>query len=157
MIASLLIRRIFGAKMKGRGIGMWRAWMGGVGVAAALWLAAAGPARAQDAGQTDESPFHALARVIGLAAEPQNTADFVKESRPDAPADSFPVFSDPQEPSSTVRSPASLKAMDAELDEAAKAHQKLRAAAGVAVDADAPKPAAKPKEKKKKDATSAKN
>jgi hypothetical protein len=134
---------------------MSRSGVGAINVAAALLLAAVGAARAQDAG--DESPFHAFARVLGLASGPQNTADFVKESRPETPVDAIPVFSDPKEPSSTVLSPDSLKAKNAELDAAVEAHKKLRAAEGVPDDATQPKSAAKPEAKKKKDATSAKN
>jgi hypothetical protein len=136
-------------------MGMSRLGGRAISVAAALLLVTLGAARAQDAG--DESPFHALARVFGLAAGPQAPADFVKESRPDAPADTIPAFSDPKEPSSSVLSPASLKAMDAELDAAVKVHKKLRAAEGLPDDATQPKAAAKPDAKKKKDATSAKN
>ena len=134
---------------------MSRSGAGAIGVAAALLLAAVGGARAQDAG--DESPFHALARVFGLAAGPPNSADFVKGSRTDAPTDAMPAFSDPKEPTSTVLSPASLKAMDAKLDAAVKVHKKLRAAEGMPDEAARPKSADKPDAKKKKDATSAKN
>jgi hypothetical protein len=131
-------------------------------MAGVLFWAAIGAASAQEAPQPDESPLHALARAIGLAAEPQSSADFVKSSRPDAPTDSIPVFADPKEPSSSVRSPAQLKAMDAELEAAAKAHQKLRAAEGVPTEAVQLKAPASPDAKKadakkRKDAASAKN
>lgn len=155
MLVSVLIRCVFGVIMKRRRMGMSKTGAGVTIVAAGLMLTVVSAASAQDAG--DESPFHALARVFGLAAGPQNPADFVKESRPDAPADAIPVFSDPKEPSSSVLSPASLKSMDAKLDAAVKDHKKLRAAEGMPNEATPSKSADKPDAKKKKDATTAKN
>ncbi len=108
---------------------MRRAWSRAGLAALALAVMAVG-GRAQSAGDAGKSPLHALARAVGLAAEPPPPADFVRENRPTEPTKEIPVFSKPVEPTSSVRSPTSLKSMDSELDAAAKAHAKLRAANG---------------------------
>ena len=130
-------------------------------VAATLVLLAAPAFTARAQSHDDESPIHALARAVGLAAEPPPPADFVRDSRPTAPLASIPVFSPPVEPTSTVRSDADVKATGAELDKTVKAHDKIRASAPTpptpAAKADAKRKTAKPMNPKPKTQAAADN
>jgi hypothetical protein len=80
----------------------------------AILGACATPARA------DGSLFDSLGKSMGLVAEPANPPDFVKASRPKAEPSAIPVFATPEEPRSTIKSPAQLKAMDADLQGASR-------------------------------------
>ncbi len=71
-----------------------------------------------------ESLLDSLAKSTGLMARPADPPDFVKTSRPSEEPAAIPVFSAPDEPRSTVKTPAQLKAMDADLEGAG---QKTRA------------------------------
>ena len=128
---------------------------------ALLALVAADSAFAQSVYDEPESPLHALARGIGLSADPGKPEEFVRESRPAAPTEPIPVFAPTNEPTSQVRSPDSLKTMDADLDAVVKAHERVRASAGVIdgppLAASTKATAKKPKAKKPKDASSASN
>jgi hypothetical protein len=55
-------------------------------------------------------------KATGLIAPPIDPPDFVKNSRPSEEPAAIPVFSPPPEPSSKVKTPAELKAMDADLE-----------------------------------------
>ena len=73
-----------------------------------------------------ESPLDSLAKSIGLMATPAEPPDFVKATRPAEQPAAIPVFSQPEEPRSTVKSRAELKAMDADLERASRAHRAPR-------------------------------
>ena len=68
--------------------------------------------------------------------------DFVRESRPAKLGDYVPVFQKPEEPTSTVKSQADLKAMDSDLQKIDDRHDKLRAAFPPSAQAVAEKKAA---------------
>ena len=63
-----------------------------------------------------DSLFDSLAKSTGLMATPADPPDFVKTSRPSEEPAAIPVFSAPDEPRSKVKTPAQLKAMDADLE-----------------------------------------
>ncbi|MDE3176218.1 MAG: hypothetical protein KGM15_08970 [Pseudomonadota bacterium] len=67
-----------------------------------------------------ESLFDSLAKSTGLMATPADPPDFVKASRPSEPSAAIPVFAPPDEPRSKVKTPAELKAMDADLERAGR-------------------------------------
>jgi hypothetical protein len=90
-----------------------------IGVLAAL---ATTPARAED------SLLRSVAKSAGLATDPTPPADFVVKTRPAEDPAPIPAFKIPEEPPSRVMTGAELKAMDADLDNAAKKHDKLRSA-----------------------------
>ncbi len=69
-----------------------------------------------------ESLFDSLARSTGLMATPADPPDFVKSTRPTGELAAIPVFSLPEEPRSTIKTPAQLKAMDADLERASATH-----------------------------------
>jgi hypothetical protein len=123
---------------------------------AAAFGLAAGAAFAQSAGDAQpasdppESPFHALARVTGFATTPPPPADFVRESRPDAPTGWSPIFKPYEEPGSKVKSKDDLKAMGDDLQKTGETSDKLRAdAEATATPTPTPTPtaAAKPPRK----------
>jgi len=66
----------------------------------------------------DGSLFDGLGRATGLIAPPADPPDFVKASRPSGEPAPISVFAAPEEPNSKVKSPAELKAMDADLERA---------------------------------------
>jgi hypothetical protein len=66
----------------------------------------------------DDSLLDGLGRATGLIAPPADPPDFVKASRPSGEPTAIPVFATPEEPNSKVKSPAELKAMDADLERA---------------------------------------
>jgi hypothetical protein len=68
----------------------------------------------------DDSLFERFGKAAGLIAPPTDPPDFVKDSRPSGEPETIPVFAAPAEPSSKVKSPAELKAMDAELEGASR-------------------------------------
>jgi hypothetical protein len=74
----------------------------------------AAPAFAQD------SLFDTLGKAAGLISPPPDPPDFVKATRPVKPAEEIPAFATPQEPRSKVKTPAELKAMDADLERASR-------------------------------------
>jgi hypothetical protein len=74
------------------------------------------PARAW----ADDSMLDALGKAAGVVAPPVDPPDFVKASRPSEEPSAIPVFSTPEEPRSKVKSPADLKAMDADLERASR-------------------------------------
>ncbi len=69
-----------------------------------------------------------LAKSVGLTPDEANPPDFVKTSRPKTPAAAMPVFDAVDEPPSTVKSAAELKAMDVDLTQEGRKHDALRAA-----------------------------
>jgi hypothetical protein len=79
-------------------------------VIAAAWATAA---------VAEDSFLDGLGRAAGLVAPPTDPPDFVKASRPQGEPKAIPVFAAPSEPSSKVKSPTELKAMDADLERAA--------------------------------------
>ncbi len=79
----------------------------------ALFALLAAPARA-------DGFFDDLGKAAGLVAPPSDPPDFVKDSRPSGETKPIPVFAAPDEPSSRVKTPAELKAMDAGLESAAR-------------------------------------
>ena|SRR5947209_2600585 len=79
----------------------------------------------------EDSLLDSLAKSTGLMAVPADPPDFVKSSRPAQEPTSIPVFSQPEEPRSTVKTPTELKAMDADLE---RAGQKTRGAPRAAAD-----------------------
>ena len=99
-----------GAELRGMGVTMRRA-AGCMFVA--LFALAASPARA-------DGFFDSFGKATGLVAPPSDPPDFVKDSRPNAETPPIPVFAPPEEPSSKVKTPAELKAMDAGLERAAR-------------------------------------
>jgi hypothetical protein len=111
-------------------------------LAAALAMAAAVPPAAAGA-QEQESVFHAIAKQAGFLSDPDPPADFVVKSRPAAPREAIPAFTTPEEPASKVRTPAQLRAMDADLESAGKMHDALRAGFAPAAKAVAEARAAK--------------
>ena len=66
----------------------------------------------------DDSLFEGLGKAAGLIAPPSDPPDFVKASRPSGEAPPINVFAPPEEPRSKVKTPAELKAMDADLESA---------------------------------------
>ena len=80
----------------------------------ALLALAATPALAED------SALDRLGKAAGLIAPTPDPPDFVKASRPAAEPETIPVFAAPPEPRSHVKTPAELKAMDADLQNAAR-------------------------------------
>lgn len=79
-----------------------------------LLLLGAAPAFAQD------SLFDRLGKAAGLISPPPDPPDFVKATRPVKAPDEIPAFAAPQEPRSRVKTPAELKAMDADLESASR-------------------------------------
>ena len=71
----------------------------------------------------EESALERLGRAAGFVAPAPDPPDFVKASRPSSESDSIPVFAAPPEPRSRVKTPAELKAMDADLENAARGHR----------------------------------
>ncbi len=114
------------------------------GVAAIVGLGADGRANAQD------SPLHALAKQAGAATDVDPPPDFVLKSRPAEPPAPIPVFTTPDEPPSKALTPLQLKAMDADLDSASKAHDALRAGFAPSAKAMAEAEAARRAKQKKK-------
>jgi hypothetical protein len=55
-------------------------------------------------------------KATGMIAPPIDPPDFVKNSRPSEERPAIPVFAPPPEPRSKVKTPAELKAMDADLE-----------------------------------------
>jgi hypothetical protein len=83
-------------------------------VALSVFVAlAASPARA-------DGFFDNLGKAAGLVAPPADPPDFVKDSRPSGESKPIAVFAPPNEPSSKVKTPAEIKAMDADLEGAAR-------------------------------------
>jgi hypothetical protein len=75
----------------------------------------------------DESLLDSLARAGGLIAPTPDPPDFVKASRSKTEPAEIPVFAAPPEPPSKVKSPAGLKAMDADLAQASRSQGPKRA------------------------------
>jgi hypothetical protein len=79
----------------------------------------------------DDSLLDSLGKAAGLIAPPTDPPDFVRDSRPRGEPDPIPVFAPPAEPRSKVKTPAELKAMDADLEGASRrgegAHRPRRA------------------------------
>lgn len=82
--------------------------------ALAAGLLGLAPAVAQD------SLLDSLGRSSGLIAPEPDMPDFVKASRPKGTPTPLPAFAAPPEPKSKVKSAAELKAMDADLERAAR-------------------------------------
>ena len=103
------------------------------GLAVAVFLLTAGlfapPAAA------DDSLLESFGKAAGLISPEPNPPDFVKATRPKAEPTSIPAFAAPAEPRSKVKTPAELRAMDADLERAARRQE----GAGGADDADAAK------------------
>jgi hypothetical protein len=78
----------------------------------ALTFLAASPAHA-------DGFFDNLGKAAGLVAPPADPPDFVKDSRSKEETKPIAVFAPPDEPSSKVKTPAEIKAMDADLEGAA--------------------------------------
>ena len=104
------------------------------GRAAALAIAAAAVAACAAAAQEapppqdqSPSPLHSLAKTLGVATDIDPPPDFVRQSRPDAPAAEIPVFTPPNEPPGAVKSAKEVDAIDGELESIAKRHDALRA------------------------------
>lgn len=109
-----------------------------------LYLAASvAPAYAQ------ESPFHDLAHALGLTADPPEPPDFVVRTRPAETPPPIPVFKEPDEPTSRVKSKDDLKSMDADLDRANARHDALRSGFAPSAKAMAEAKAAKAAKAKK--------
>jgi hypothetical protein len=104
-----------------------------IGLAAML----APAARAQD------SLPRSIAKTAGFAADPAPPADFVRKSRPAEEKAPIPVFQPPNEPPSRIKSKSELKALDADLESAARKHDKLRAGFAPAARAAAAEEAAR--------------
>jgi hypothetical protein len=116
-----------------------------LGAFASLALSPLPAARAQE----QESPIHAIAKRAGFVSDP-DPPDFVVKSRPAAPKEAIPAFATPEEPPSTVMTPAQIKAMDADLESAGKKHDALRAGFAPSAKAVAEAEAAKRAKLKKK-------
>jgi hypothetical protein len=86
-----------------------------IGCIFGVWLALAAPPA-----WADGSLLEGSGKATGLIAPPADPPDFVKASRPKAEPSAIPVFATPQEPRSKVKSPAELKAMDADLEHASR-------------------------------------
>jgi len=99
-------------------------------------------AAAQTADPQSESIIHAVARHAGLAAVQPEMPDFVLQSRPETPGDYVPVFQQPEEPTSTLKTKADLKKMNDDLDKIDKRHDELRSAFPPSAQAMAEKKAA---------------
>ena len=74
------------------------------------------PARAL----AEDSAWDRLGKAAGLVAPTPDPPDFVKSSRPATEPAAIPAFAAPPEPRSHVKTPAELKAMDADLENAAR-------------------------------------
>jgi hypothetical protein len=68
----------------------------------------------------EESLLDSLGRAAGVIAPTPEPPDFVKASRSAKPQEEIPAFAEPDEPRSHVKTPAELKAMDADLDHASR-------------------------------------
>jgi hypothetical protein len=90
--------------------------------------------------------FDTVGKATGLIAPPADPPDFVRNSRPSEEPTSIPVFAPPPEPTSKVKTPAELKAMDSDLERASDSHKRRVSAAD---DADAPKAEKRPGKKKR--------
>ena len=64
-------------------------------------------------------------RATGMIAPPIDPPDFVKNSRPSEEPAAIPVFAPPPEPNSKVKTPAELKAMDADLEGASDGREQV--------------------------------
>jgi hypothetical protein len=71
------------------------------------------------AASAEDSLLDGLGKAAGLVAPPVDPPDFVKATRPQGEPTAIPVFAAPSEPTSKVKSPTELKAMDADLERAA--------------------------------------
>jgi hypothetical protein len=87
-----------------------------------------GAASAQSADPQSESLIHALARHAGLATAQPDMPEFVRQSRPETMGDYVPVFQQPDEPASTLKSKADLQKMNDDLEKIDKRHDELRSA-----------------------------
>lgn len=96
-------------------------WVRRLGIVS-LFAFALSPAFADD----QSSPVHDLAKAIGLATDPPPPPDYVIKSRPTTPPDYVPVFQEPEEPDSPVKSQGDLKKMDADLETVTRRHDALR-------------------------------
>ena len=96
-------------------------WVCRLGAASIVALALS-PANADESA----SPFHDLAKSVGLATDPPEPPDYVVKSRPSTPRDTIPVFQTPEEPSSHVKSQSDVEKMDADFDSVNRRHDALR-------------------------------
>ena len=78
-------------------------------------------------GEDQDSVWRAIAKKTGIATDVDPPADFVVKARPAEPEGPLPVFRTPDEPASKILTHSQLKAMDADLDNAIKKHDVLRA------------------------------
>jgi hypothetical protein len=85
-----------------------------------VWAALAGSILGAASPAAAQSLLDSLGRSSGLVAPDPDMPDFVKASRPKATPTPMSVFAPPPEPKSKVKSPAELKAMDADLARAAR-------------------------------------
>jgi len=86
-----------------------------------LLALAVSPARA-------DGLLDSFGKAAGLVAPPIDPPDFVKNSRPSEEPAAIPVFAPPPEPSSKVKTPAEIKAMDADLEGASDGRKQGRGA-----------------------------
>ena len=75
-----------------------------LGALLAAILVATSTVRAQD----QDSPLRSIAKTTGFATDVPAPPDFVLKSRPAGPSEPIPVFKTPDEPNSTVLTPAQL-------------------------------------------------
>ena len=86
-------------------------------------LAWSAGARAEDG--FSSHPVDSVLRALDLKTDPGPPADFVKEARPEGESDFVPVGEQHPTRSVKVKTPAELKAMEAELDAARLQHDKI--------------------------------
>jgi hypothetical protein len=85
------------------------------------------PARKAEAlGAVQDSVARSVAKKIGIAADPGPPADFVVATRPPVEPDYIPIGRRESEHSDKVKTPAELKALDAEFDAVKVRHDALR-------------------------------
>ena len=97
----------------------------------------------ESAGVARNAYVHPLAKMLGVATDPAPAADFVVKARPAGEEDYIPVGHAEAEHSIKPKTPAQLKAMEAEFDQVKTRHDALRATFPPAVKAVADAEAAK--------------
>lgn len=95
------------------------------GAAVAVLLLTAGLVASPAA--ADDSLIDSFGKAAGLISPQPDPPDFVKATRPATEPASIPAFAPPAEPRSKVKTPAELRAMDADLE---RAGRRLDGAAG---------------------------
>lgn len=92
------------------------------------WAAAAQEAAQQPQPDESPSPFHSLAKSLGVATDVDPPPDFVQKSRPAESEGEVPAFTTPAEPPGKPKSAREVEAIDNDLEAISKRHDALLAA-----------------------------